>query len=66
MLIMSNIGDQVWLMTSRHTDPDLYAQSVPALLESLFQSNYPPLVNVWMEDLVDEANGRRFVWILIG
>lgn len=24
MLIMSNMGDQVWLMTSRQTDPDLY------------------------------------------
>lgn len=25
MLIMSNIGDQVWLMTSRQTDPDLFS-----------------------------------------
>ena len=23
MLIISNIGDQVWLMTSRQTEPDL-------------------------------------------
>lgn len=23
MLIMSNMGDQVWLMTSKQTDPDL-------------------------------------------
>lgn len=26
MLIMSNIGDQVWLMTSRQTDPELKHQ----------------------------------------
>ena len=24
MLIISNIGDHVWLMTSRQTEPDLY------------------------------------------
>lgn len=28
MLIMSNIGDQVWLITSRQTDPDLRRVSV--------------------------------------
>jgi len=28
ILIMSYMGDQVWLMTSRHTEPELHAVSV--------------------------------------
>lgn len=40
MLIMSYIGDQVWLMTSRQTEPDLDGKVAPvrsALLLSLYE-----------------------------
>lgn len=33
MLIISNMGDQVWLITSRHTEPDLQKK----ILEIVFR-----------------------------
>jgi hypothetical protein len=35
MLIISNIGDQVWLMTSKQTDPDLCESGASQHLQSL-------------------------------
>ena len=39
MLIMSYIGDHVWLMTSRHTLPDLHTQSQPDMLRTLEEAD---------------------------
>lgn len=64
MLIISNMGDHVWLMTSRHTDPDLIAVSQPHGVYLV--AGRRQLVNIWMEDLVLEADAGAFVWILVG
>lgn len=34
MLIISYIGDQVWLMTSRHTDPDLGKENIKSAIDT--------------------------------
>lgn len=63
MLIMSNMGDQVWLMTSRHTDPDLSRirpYSVGSGEAGL------QLVDVGVEDAVREAYARRLVRVGVG
>lgn len=62
MLIMSNIGDQVWLMTSRQTDPELRTSEMHPLWSVNLVSH---LVNIWVEYAVDKANARTFVWILV-
>lgn len=52
MLIMSNMGDHVWLITSRHTEPDLFSVRIsPLNLERSIQ-----LVNVGVEYAIDEAD----------
>lgn len=41
MLIMSNMGDHVWLITSRHTDPDL-SQPLLVIRSSLWLFSVTP------------------------
>ena len=50
MLIMSYIGDHVWLMTSRQTLPDLRTETVSAWPES-----YPP----WREGVTEGQSTLR-------
>lgn len=61
MLIMSYMGDQVWLMTSRQTDPDL----VPLEIALVFKRQSVQLVDVGVKDAIDEANARAFVRVLV-
>lgn len=73
MLIISNMGDHVWLMTSRHTDPDLLSFR-HALANLCIQADEPSptarvhlqLIDVWVKDAVDEADAGRLVGICIG
>lgn len=59
MLMRSYIGDHVWLMTSRHTDPELeYEKRWVQLI--LF---YLRLINIWMKNPVLETNWRWFIWV---
>ena len=62
MLIMSNIGDHVWLMTSRHTDPELKTSETHPFRDERLVLH---LVDIWMEYAVDEADAWTFVWILV-
>lgn len=61
MLIMSNIGDHVWLMTSRHTDPDLIESVIWGF--SLWKDWL--FINIGMEYSIHESDRRWFVRILI-
>lgn len=61
MLIMSYMGDQVWLMTSRQTDPDL----VPLEIALLIKRQSVQLVDVRVKDPIDEANTRALVRVLV-
>lgn len=73
MLIMSYIGDQVWLMTSRQTLPDL--RFMDDQLQSLLAKPDMPAVrlcwrflqfiDVWVEDPVHEAYAGALVGILV-
>ena len=62
MLIISNIGDHVWLMTSRQTDPELEMLEVDRYWGSILISH---LVDVRVKYAVDKADARTFVWILV-
>jgi hypothetical protein len=58
------MGDHVWLMTSRQTEPDLVdivsrCYEMPGKIGS-------QLIDVWMEDAVDESYARALVGVLIG
>jgi len=67
------MGDHVWLMTSRQTDPDLTRSP-------RFQPNLPmpfrvrlgevgfhlQLVDVGVEDAINKANTRRLIGVLVG
>lgn len=69
MLIISNIGDQVWLMTSRQTEPDLQHPRVLARLTRpmhVFGANHLQFIDIRVEDSIDEADARGFVRILVG
>lgn len=93
MLIMSNMGDQVWLITSRQTDPDsssIFAGcnaarehesvSLSATGSGCVESSgiapigsKPPRTRavrvpsrLTVENLVHEADARRFVRVAIG
>lgn len=68
MLIISNMGDQVWLMTSRHTEPDLQIAFVSVYAPRSYQTTPPramsasernsQLIDVGMVDPVHKANTR--------
>lgn len=61
-----NIGDQVWLITSKHTEPLLlHRAEVLARHKRTTQSPSSQFVNVWVEDLVHESNARALVWVLL-
>jgi hypothetical protein len=62
MLIISNMGDQVWLITSRQTEPDLIHNK--HLTYS--RAKDVQLINVWVEYAVDKTNAGRLVGILVG
>lgn len=64
MLIMSNMGDQVWLMTSRHTDPEL--RKLAWRFWSYGGNGTIQFIDVWMEDSIYKANAGAFVGILVG
>jgi len=64
MLIMSYIGDHVWLITSKQTDPDLRKETISGIIQNSFGFN-SQLVNVRMEDSVNEPDARALVWVLI-
>ena len=59
---MSNIGDQVWLMTSRQTEPELNVL-VLRIVKDIRNDSH--LVNVWVKYSIHEAYARTLVWILI-
>ena len=63
MLIISNIGDHVWLITSRQTDPELYQS---ALRWRPCAGAGVQFIDVWMKDAIDEANARALVRVLVG
>jgi hypothetical protein len=63
MLIMSNIGDQVWLITSRQTEPDLSQMSVRVGVARF--ELHPQFIYVRVEYPVHEAYARTLVGVLI-
>lgn len=63
MLIISNIGDHVWLITSRQTEPDLQRGSLDLFCR---RGRDAQLINVGVENPVDEADAWRLVGVLIG
>lgn len=68
MLSMSYMGDHVWLITSRQTEPDLRQKKI--LLNSDFYSSWwsflnSQLVDIWVEDSVDESYAWALVWVLV-
>ena len=65
MLIISNIGDHVWLMTSRQTDPEL-EHSQQGNLQSERGGDIEQFIDVRMEYAVHEADTWTLVRILIG
>lgn len=62
---MSNMGDQVWLMTSRHTEPELYSSVSMSCVNLIAKMAALQFIYVWVENSVDEADAGAFVWILI-
>lgn len=63
-----NIGLQVWLMTSKHTEPLLYPENTVSFISFGVPrglSQHAQFVNVGVVDFVHETNGRRFVRVLI-
>lgn len=68
MLSMSYIGDHVWLITSRQTEPDLGQRNRINLFEFLFhacRTLNSQLVDVWVKNSVDKSDARAFVWVLV-
>lgn len=68
MLSMSYMGDHVWLITSRQTEPDLGQKNRINFSECLFhacRTHNSQLVDVWVENSVDESDARAFVWVLV-
>lgn len=72
MLIMSYMGDHVWLITSRQTEPDLlsgqqlsdgFVTSTNCMGNGIYRSQF---VDVGVEDAVYEANARALVRVLVG
>jgi hypothetical protein len=63
MLIMSYIGDQVWLMTSRQTEPELCTLVATSMVVK--DVCCVQLVDVWVEYPVHEADARTLVWVLV-
>ncbi len=61
MLIISNIGDQVWLITSRQTEPDLdtHQQSFHLIWQNI------QLIDIGVENSINEADAWWLVWVLI-
>jgi len=58
------MGDQVWLITSRHTEPDLKL-SAKEIFERPDFANNIQLIDVGVEDSVYEADARRLVRVRI-
>lgn len=73
MLIISNIGDHVWLMTSKQTDPLLFIivshqPIMPAAslhVPSLGMVVHLQLVDVRVKYPIHEANARGLVRVLV-
>lgn len=57
------MGDQVWLMTSKHTEPLLHVVLISTQTTSADDSHLQ-FIDVGVEDLVHESNTGRFVWII--
>ena len=65
MLIISNMGDQVWLITSRHTEPDLKL-SAKQIYKRPHRTNNIQLIDIGVKDSVYEADARGLVRVRIG
>lgn len=67
MLIMSYIGDQVWLITSRQTDPELKQKSERLVLyeNKLCGRVFVQFINIRMKDPVDKTDTWALVRVLI-
>lgn len=63
MLIMSNMGDHVWLITSRQTEPELRRSAMKRFSPARASIQF---INIWMENAIDEANAGAFVGVLVG
>jgi hypothetical protein len=62
---MSYIGDHVWLITSRQTDPELIAsQYIEYIVELKVDDSQ--LVNVWVKNPVHKSNAGTLVRVLVG
>lgn len=64
MLIISYMGDHVWFITSKQTEPDLgsWRQSEDMrVVETVLQ-----LIDVRVENPVHKPDTRALVWVLIG
>jgi hypothetical protein len=72
MLIISYMGDHVWLMTSRQTEPDLRSGQQPSdglVASTQYVKNRfycSQFIDIWVEDAVYEANARALVRVLVG
>ena len=61
---MSYMGDHVWLMTSRQTEPDLVdIMNRDSVMPETFDSQ---LIDIGMENAVDKSYAGALVWVLIG
>lgn len=66
MLIMSYMGDHVWLMTSRQTEPELSVSAWVRTAYSRADCCNAQLVDVRVKYPVYEADARALVRVLIG
>ena len=65
--LLPNIGDQVWLMTSKQTDPLLQTRdlSVTKRWQNPGRREYSQFIDIRVEDLVHEANAGGLERVLI-
>lgn len=65
MLIMSYIGDHVWLITSRQTEPELMGCKLALFRIKQDSTGALQFIDVGMEYTVDKSNTWTLVWVLI-
>lgn len=67
---MSYIGDHVWLITSRQTDPDLNEEPINIQIIHFHEEKVvvggSQFVNVRVEDSVYKSNAGTLVRVLVG
>lgn len=62
---MSYIGDHVWLITSRQTEPDLCPICISFQTIGSAHERNLQFIDVWVENAVDETDARALVGVLI-